>query len=110
MGISVTALVTALRVFVRLTRQRRLYADDYALLIAVAFYFALCGLYIADIPYLYAFLDVTSGKTEATPSLPNDFATMMKFNFAVTPFFWVVLWMVKASLLLFFRRVIQLTN
>ena len=97
MGIAVTASVTALRTFVRLTRQRRLYADDYALFVAVAFYFALCGLYIADLPYLYAFLNVTSGKTELSPSTLVDYANMMKFNFAVTPFFWIVLWMVKVS-------------
>ena len=91
-----TACVTALRIFVRLTRQRSLYADDYALFVAVAFYFAICGLYIADLPYLYAFMDVTGGKIAPTASLPTDYAHMMRINFAVTSFFWVVLWSVKA--------------
>lgn len=35
---------------------------------------------------------------------------MMRFNFAVTLFFWTVLWSVKFSLLLFFRRVILHTD
>lgn len=34
----------------------------------------------------------------------------MQINFAVTIFLWVVLWSVKASLLLFFRRIIKWTN
>ena len=103
----VTTLITVVRTYVRVSKQKRLHADDYALFGAVAFYFALAALYIVDIPYLYAFLDYTSGNAPFTPDLTEKYAYMMRINYAVTPLFWAVLWSVKMSLLLFFKRVIR---
>ena len=106
----VICIATGVRIFVRITRQSRLHADDYVFLLGVALYFTLAALYIADLPHLYAFLDYTSGEVAFQPEVLDQYAAMMKINFAVTSFFWAVLWCVKASLLLFFRRIIKYTN
>lgn len=105
-----TVTITIIRVLIRLRKQSRLFADDYALFVGVAIYVAMAVLYIVDLPYLYAFLDYTSGKVELDAEIIDAYASMMKFNFAVTSFFWAVLWSVKASLLLFFRRIIKWTD
>lgn len=109
-GIIMTVTVIIARVFIRLRKQGRLFADDYALFVGVAIYIAMAALYIADLPYLYTFLDYTSGKVELDAEVVDAYASMMRFNFAVTSFFWAVLWSVKASLLLFFRRIIKWTD
>jgi hypothetical protein len=106
----VTVIVTIARVLIRVRKQGRLFADDYALFVGVAIYIAMAALYIADLPYLYTFLDYTSGKVELDAEVVDAYASMMRFNFAVTSFFWAVLWSVKASLLLFFRRIIKWTD
>ena len=104
-----TILTTTARIYVRFKKQRGLHADDFALFVSVVLYITMCALYIVDLPYLYAVLDYTSGQVAITPELPHMYAEMMKINYAVTPLFWAVLWSVKVSLLLFFRRVIQYT-
>ena len=101
--------MTAARIYVGVTRQRHLHPDDYALFVAVALYTALAALYIIDLPYLYGFLDYTAGIQPFTPDLPTTLRNIMMINFAVTPLFWVVLWSVKLSLLLFFKRIISRT-
>lgn len=93
----------------RVSRQQHLHSDDFTLFLGVALYYALAGLYIADIPYLYTFLGYTSGHASFTSEIPEAYTHMMMINFAVTPLFWAVLWAVKLSLLLFFRRVVQNT-
>jgi hypothetical protein len=109
-GIVVVVTITLLRTYVRISRQGRLHADDYVFFAGVALYIAMAALYIADLPHLYAFLDYTSGEVEFQPELLGEYAAMMRINFSVTSFFWAVLWAVKASLLLFFRRIIKYTN
>nr|POF11074.1 hypothetical protein CFP56_75593 [Quercus suber] len=109
-GIVVTTLTTAIRVYVRFKNQQGLFADDYAILVALALYISLAGLYIADIPSMFGFLDFTSGKTPFSVTVEEDFHQMMMYNFAVTPLYWAVLWAVKISLLLFFRRIVERTK
>lgn len=110
LGIVVTSVVGALRAYVRIAKQGRLHSDDFALFFGLALYITLCALYIADIPYLYSVMEWLSGKTQLSPKIVADYTQMMKYNYAVTMFFWAVLWCVKISLLLFFRRVILRTN
>jgi len=103
----VTTITTVTRIYVRIKKQRRLHEDDFVLFTAVALYFALAILYIIDLPYLYRFLDYASGKAPFQPSLVETYDHMMRISFAVTALFWAVLWTVKLSLLLFFRRVLH---
>ncbi|KAK4496855.1 hypothetical protein PRZ48_011304 [Zasmidium cellare] len=110
LGIVVTSVVGALRAYVRIAKQGRLHEDDFALFFGLALYITLCALYMADIPYLYSVMGWLSGHTEFSQKIVADYTQMMRFNFAVTMFFWAVLWSVKISLLLFFRRVILNTN
>lgn len=105
-----TILTAITRIYVRINTQGRLHPDDYALLVALGLYLTLAGLYMADIPYMYAFLDFTSGQTAFSAATEHDFYEMMMFNFAVTPMYWAILWAVKISLMLFFRRVVRNTN
>jgi hypothetical protein len=109
-GYVVTVLATCLRIYVRLSKQRRLYSDDYALLVAVGFYWALVSLYIVDLPYLYAFYAFLAGKSSTQADVADQYRHMMMISFVVTALLWAVLWSVKISLLLFFRRVIQGTT
>jgi len=110
LGIVVTILFAALRIYVRISRQGRLHADDYALLCAAVLYWILAALYIVDLPFLYAFLDYASGKVAYSSELPDDYHHMMLISFGVTALLWCVLWTVKISLLLFFRRIILGTD
>ncbi|CAK4034242.1 Hypothetical predicted protein [Lecanosticta acicola] len=109
LGIVATTLITLLRVYVRITRQNRLREDDFALFVAVALYITMAALYIADLPYLYTVMDWLEGTTPTVDLrfIAASYTQMMKFNWAVTLFYWAVLWSVKLSLLLFFRRVIS---
>ncbi|KAF2170535.1 hypothetical protein M409DRAFT_64236 [Zasmidium cellare ATCC 36951] len=110
LGIVVTSVVGALRAYVRIAKQGRLHEDDLALFFGLALYITLCALYIADIPYLYSVMGWLSGHTQLSQKIVADYTQMMRYNYAVTMFFWAVLWSVKISLLLFFRRVILNTN
>lgn len=103
-------MVGALRAYVRIAKQGRLHEDDFALFFGLATYITLCALYLADIPYLYSVMEWLSGHRALSPEVVADYTQMMKYNWAVTLFFWAVLWSVKISLLLFFRRVILNTN
>lgn len=102
--------ITAVRYHVRLRRHKRLLSDDYAHLAAVIFYVSLCGMYIGDSGPMYRFIAVTSGEAPPTARLSKDFQGMMRYNFAVTSFFWAVLWSVKLNLLLLFRKLLRDTG
>ena len=105
-----TSIITIARVFIRISKQGRLSADDFVLFLAVAVYFTMTALYIADMQHMYPFLAYTAGEVEYSDDISVQYSAMMRYNFGVTCFFWTILWAVKASLLLFFRRIIKYTD
>lgn len=109
-GIVVTISILVFKFFVRLKKQHQLLEDDFAIFIAVALYISVAAAYIADIRYMYPVMDFLSGEIPFSPSLYDSYAGMMRYNWAVNILFWSVLWSVKISLLLFFRRVMLRTT
>lgn len=110
LGIVVATVVTAARVYVRLKVHERLLGDDYFHFGAVAFYYALCGIYVADIKPMYSFLDYTSGHKALDSSVPIAYTQLLTYNFAVVTLFWAVLWAVKLNLLWLFRKLLRDTG
>lgn len=81
---------------------------------AVAAYYTLCALYLADLEPMYMFMAFASGDRKITaetmPIAAKAFDHMMLFNWGVNIVFWVVLWSVKFTLLLLFRKLLKDTG
>lgn len=90
-----TASILVLRVYIRIRKQHRLYADDYFLFFSVVAYWILAVLYIVDLPHAYAFFDFLAGKKAIPlPELQKQYHDLLMISFAVTALFWGVLWCV----------------
>jgi hypothetical protein len=81
--------------------------EDIFMLLALAFYLTMDGLYLSALPVLYRLLDFADGVGPPWATIIEDGVYMLKEFFAIDMLFWATLWSVKFSLLFIFRR---LTN
>jgi|SRR5271170_3307374 len=81
--------------------------EDIFMLLALAFYLTMDGLYLSTLPVIYRVLDYAAGLTPPWATLVEDDVYILKEFFAIDMLFWATLWSVKFSLLFMFRR---LTN
>ena len=81
--------------------------EDIFMLLALAFYLTMDGLYLSALPVLYQLLDFADGVAPPWATMIEDGVYMLKEFFAIDMLFWATLWSVKFSLLFIFRR---LTN
>jgi hypothetical protein len=101
-----TSSVVLARIGLNILRPRRLTVSDYIVFIAFAFYVAKCALYIALSPYMQRVYAVSNGEIPSYPGLLHDRVLMAKMVFIAFCMFWAVLWSIKLSLLLLYRRLL----
>ena len=106
-GVTVSFCFLALRGYVRLRAFHRFFLDDVLVLLAWLIFLANTILNQIMLPTLYLTTEVYE-LSEDFPSLPEDFPS--KFDFflhaymATSIAFWCCLWSIKASFLVFFRK------
>lgn len=93
-GFALGLIFASLRIFTRLTRINRLLADDYFVLLALAFLLANAILHTLQAPHLYYMLESPRG-----PDLKNQVLEYTRYQFAIIAIFWSVLWSIKGSFL-----------
>lgn len=93
-GAGLGILFTSVRLYIRVKRMRSLLADDYLVLLALAFLLANAILMTIQAPHLYY--------TALTPTGPDTrlHGTLyVRYEFAIIGIFWSVLWSIKGSFL-----------
>ncbi|CAI9625696.1 hypothetical protein GT037_000857 [Alternaria burnsii] len=104
--LGLTSSVVLTRIVLNILKPRRLTASDYFVFIAFVFHVTKCTLYVALSPYMQRVYAVSNGETEPYPELLHDRILMAKMVFIAFCMFWAVLWSIKLSLLLLYRRLL----
>ncbi|KAH6872353.1 hypothetical protein BKA58DRAFT_468154 [Alternaria rosae] len=105
--LGLTSSVVLARIGLNIIRPRRLTASDYFVFVAFAIYVTMCALYIALSPYMQRVYAVSNGETPPYSELKHDSMLMAKMVFIAFCMFWAVLWSIKLSLLLLYRRLLN---
>lgn len=79
-------------------------AEDVCVLLALAAFIGMVGIYLYCIPILFTTEAIAAGTQQPYPGLENDLTNMLHGFFAVQMIFWLSLWSVKMSLLFMFRK------
>lgn len=98
-GTALGVIFAALRIFARLTRVKRLLADDYFVLSALAFHIVNAILHTIQVPSLYYIMENPRG-----PDIADQAVRYTRYQFGVIVIFWSVLWCVKGSFLALYYR------
>ena len=105
--LGLTSSVVLARIGLNIIRPRRLTASDYFVFVAFAIYVTMCALYIALSPYMQRVYAVSNREIPPYPDLRHDSMMMAKMVFIAFCMFWAVLWSIKLSLLLLYRRLLN---
>ncbi|RAL08034.1 uncharacterized protein BO97DRAFT_408592 [Aspergillus homomorphus CBS 101889] len=97
-------LFVLFRVVVRFGSFRRLYVDDYLVVLAWAIMLTTAIIWQIEGQVLYAFYAISAGTQSYTPEILPKFGRFMQFIAPLTILFYSGLWCVKFSFLAFFLR------
>ena len=108
-GVAVSFCFLAFRGYVRLKVFRRFFLDDILVLLAWLIFLANVILYQVMLPTVYLIIKVYEAvPTEGLAAIPEGFPAKLDFFFhaymASNFAFWCCLWSIKASFLVFFRK------
>ena len=95
------------RIGIRITRPKALAAEDALVLLAYLTFLVSTTLYIKISANIFRVSAVINGTTLPYPELPQDAMEQIRTFFATTLLFWCTLWLVKASLLSLYWRLLQ---
>lgn len=95
------------RVGVRIIQPRPLAVEDVLVALSYATFLTSTALYIWIAPVIFRISDVISGKAPPYATMEVDALNLIKVFFANTLLFWVTLWLVKASLLSLYRKLVS---
>ncbi|XP_014560490.1 hypothetical protein COCVIDRAFT_88942 [Bipolaris victoriae FI3] len=104
--LGLTSSVVLARIGLNIAKPKRLTASDYFVFAGFAFYVTKCALYIAVSPHMQRVYGVVNGEIAPYPELAHDAVVMTKMVFAAFNLFWGVLWAIKCSLLLLYRKLL----
>lgn len=93
-GFALGLIFAALRIFARLTRLKRLLADDYFVLLALAFHLVNVILHTLQAPSLYYMTENPRGA-----DIKNQAVGYTHYQFGIIVVFWSVIWCIKSSFL-----------
>lgn len=96
-GTGVSILFTSARIAIRIVYVKRLLADDYFMLLALAFLITNAVLQTLQAPHIYYIVFNMTG-----PDIVDHGLRYTHYEFAIIGIFWSVLWSVKASFLALF--------
>ncbi|KAL4746602.1 hypothetical protein BDW72DRAFT_210324 [Aspergillus terricola var. indicus] len=98
-GTGLGILFTSCRLAIRLTRLKRLLADDYSILAALFFLISNAILQTLQAPHLYYIVQTPQGSDIAHHSV-----MYVHYEFVIIALFWTILWSVKAAFLAIFWK------
>jgi hypothetical protein len=98
-GAGLGILFTGCRLAIRLTRLKRLLADDYAILAALFFLISNAILQTLQAPHLYYMVQTPQGG-----DIAHHAVMYVHYEFVIIALFWTVLWSVKAAFLAIFWK------
>ncbi|PLN78485.1 hypothetical protein BDW42DRAFT_195802 [Aspergillus taichungensis] len=101
-GVGLGVLFVSIRLAIRLSRLKRLYPDDYFVLVALAFLITNAVLQTLQTPHLYY-----TALTPRGPEIADHAVLYKKYEFAIIGIFWSVLWSIKGSFLALFWMITQ---
>lgn len=101
-GISLCFLL--FRLFVRLNAFQHLYSDDYIIIAAWVMKLVTDILWQINVPILYEYFAIVAGKKPLDVSFVNKSTTLLRTAMILNIHFYSTLWLVKLSILMFFRR------
>lgn len=104
--IAITSLVAIGRVAVHFIAPRPITAEDCIVMTTYAANLALCALYIALIPVAETIAKVGRGIMPQYATLPDDVKFVSRRYFMAFLLFWVILWMIKLSFMLLYRKLL----
>lgn len=101
---TVSLCFLSFRLFVRIRYFKKLYSDDWLVILAWTLLLANAILWQTQAPALYELFDVVTGKKPSTPGYIDRQQFFVRALAPLTIMFYSCLWIVKLSLLLFFHR------
>ena len=104
--LGLTSSIVLARIGLNILKPKKLAASDYVVFLGFAFYVTKCALYITLSPYMQKVYAVVNGEISPYPELLHDQVVMTKMVFVAFCMFWAVLWSIKLSLLLLYRRLL----
>ena len=103
-AIAVVSVVMIARTVLYFMKPKKLRAGDYLVFLSYAFFISQCTLYIIIAPLSDRVTAVQEGKAPYYPELIAEGFLLGRLYFPALIIFWVILWLVKFGLLLFYRK------
>jgi len=105
-AVSVVSVVMIARIVLLALRPKRFVAEDYCVFLAYAFFVSQCALYIAIAPLSDRVVAVQEGRAPYYPELIDEGFLLGRLYFPALIIFWIILWLVKFSLLFLYRKLL----
>lgn len=108
-GISLMVLTTAVfgaRMYLGIVKQRRFSWEDGWLIAAWAVFVAITSLYLNIGPVIFRVEALGAGEIPMYPTILDDSLALQKTFFVTTSGLWICLWLIKASLLSLYKRLV----
>ncbi|RMZ68762.1 cfem domain-containing [Pyrenophora seminiperda CCB06] len=102
--LAVVSVIMVARILLYFVKRKTLRAGDYLVFLAYAIFVAQCILYINIAPLNDRVFAVQEGKVPYYPELLADAHLLGRLYFPVLISYWILLWLVKFGLLLFYRK------
>ncbi|KAH7091950.1 hypothetical protein FB567DRAFT_545158 [Paraphoma chrysanthemicola] len=102
-----SVFVIARTLTTQVLRPKRWLPQDAIIYVAYILYIILAVLYIVVTPILFRLTAVGEKRMKPYPTLRNEHKLMVRIFFVNTMFFWLVLWTVKLSFLMLYKRLIE---
>lgn len=104
--VAITSLLAVGRVAIHFIAPRPITAEDCIVMLAYAANIALCALYIALTPVAETIAKVQRFIIPPYPTMPDDIQFISRRYFMAFLLFWVILWMIKLSFMLLYRKLL----
>lgn len=104
--LGLTSSVVLATIILNICNRRKLPLSDYLVGLAFTLYVTMCALNIAASPYMHNAYAVADGTMLPYPELEQDIVVMIKMILVSFCMFWTVLWLIKFSLLILYRRLL----
>jgi hypothetical protein len=106
--LALTSLFVAARIVItQIVRPKRWQAQDWFIYSAYVLFVIMTVLYIIVMPKLYRITSVLEGELEPYPAMLDDTNFMIRIFFTTSLLFWCILWTVKMSFLVLYKRLIE---
>ena len=86
---------------------KKLLWDDAAVVVAVILHIVLAVMYKYIIPTMFELDKIANGEEVLGPAFLPRAAVFLKMQFAIIVLFWTIIWIVKVSFLIFYRKLYE---